>query len=200
MDAPPLPAAVMPAPATTLGAPPLTRAPASKPPPAERARVGKVALAAPNAASLIATRLDYLERKQAAVLEGAQEIETTFRGAEGRMQELFDSSQVVYARSAARLEGRATLADEREAQEVTEPPTVVADAAGALLTLMYPMREHDGAVFMRCKTIDADTGQLSAAWTRIAETDPATGAITRFVGQFSLTPPPLPDAADASRA
>lgn len=55
---------------------------------------------------------------------------------------------------------------------------------GTRLCMVYPMQTHSesGLVTMRCKQVDAVTGQLTYRWIRVY--DPATE--TRHVGDFAL--------------
>ena len=57
-------------------------------------------------------------------------------------------------------------------------------SAGTRLCMVYPMQTHPetGLVTMRCKQVDAVTGQLAYRWIRVY--DPATE--TRHVGDFAL--------------
>jgi hypothetical protein len=103
---------------------------------------------------------------------------------ETRCESLYMEMQIVCAQAKASLRVRADLID--GASETSSIP------ADTWLHLMYPMKEIENLstrrVFMRCKTVDADTGQLHMSWVCILETDKDSGAITRHVGNFTLYP------------
>ena len=105
-------------------------------------------------------------------------------GPVSNMQPLYDEMQVIWAKSLASLRVRTELED--GATETSSVP------CGTWLQLVYPMREVQNAVtqrvFMRSRSVDPETGQLSLTWACVHETDKETGSTTRHVGDFTVFP------------
>ena len=91
---------------------------------------------------------------------------------------LYNEMQVVYAKSKSSMRTRVHVDD--GATETSNMPTDV------WLHLLYPMKEIENAstrrIFMRCKMVDEDTGQLHVLWACIFEVDKKTDVTTRHVG------------------
>ena len=108
-------------------------------------------------------------------------------------QALYSELQTVFATTCGPIHGRVTARTEEVSHRV-------ASKAGEKLLLTYPMKERDAGVdaasgervtevLMRCKTVDANTAQLSMCWIVVVETrvDPAGQTKHhRFVRNFSL--------------
>ena len=103
---------------------------------------------------------------------------------ETQCESLYMEMQIVCAQAKASLRVRTDLID--GASETSSIP------ADTWLQLMYPMKEIENLstrrVFMRCKTVDADTGQLHISWVCVIETDKETNVTMRHVSKFTLCP------------
>ena len=57
--------------------------------------------------------------------------------------------------------------------------------AGTRVRLYYPMKAHEGSVYMAAATVDAITAQFSLLWVRVYE-DNVAGKPLRFVSNFEV--------------
>ena len=144
----------------------------------------------PSEDAMIARRTDFLEKQGKTLSDSLSK----FEGEKQRLQSSFAEStralysemQWVFAKSRHALEGRERWNDPSSAA------TQVAAHKDVKLLLVYPMKQHavekDGKptteYLMRCKTVNANTGQIAMCWVVVHET--CDGKHTRHVHSFSF--------------
>jgi len=124
-------------------------------------------------------------------------IETEVNRNNLKNQQLFNEMQVVYGLTSQVLHGLSCnsqniyskLSDYKNSTTTHELSEMF--PANTWVTLMYPMEEVQISDthtqhFMRCKTVDETTGQLSVNWVVVFETKEEVQ--TRFISRFALNP------------
>lgn len=112
-----------------------------------------------------------------------------------KAQQLYDEQQWVYGKTSKPLKAvlcsdkvHLSLEQYRTSRAETELKTVA--KAGSWVLLSYPMERvelDDGHQYlMRCKTVNAKTGQLTVCWAIVFEQ--VGGKETRVISEFSMVP------------